>query len=83
MKLLIKGVNNMLRELNKILGISDPEFEKPLTPKRFTEIMIEIIDKYDYEDAHIMIDQIMEAQLSSMGFERGIDVIRQTERWYT
>ena len=73
----------MLRELNKILGISDPEFEKPLTPKRFTEIMIEIIDKYDYEDAHIMIDQIMEAQLSSMGFERGIDVIRQTERWYT
>lgn len=72
----------MYRTTMKLLGEKDPELKRPLTPKEFMEAAINI-DDGDPECGHVRTDQLMEAQLCAMGFEKGIEIIRETTRWYT
>lgn len=57
----------------------------PLSPKEFKEEVEGIIfstETYDAEVKHRNLDTLMEDLLISLGYEEGIHLIRNTERWY-
>lgn len=72
----------MIRELDKILGISDPELKRSLTPLEFGQAVLNIVKDGDIMSEHVSTDQLMEAQLNALGFEKGIEIIRESDRWY-
>ena len=58
---------------------------RPDSPKEFADAIAAIIfstEQYDVEDKHMMLDEIMEELLISLGYEEGVHMIRNTERWY-
>ena len=55
-----------------------------MTPEEFVEQIKTALDKYydDIELSHARTDEIMEEALISLGYEEGVELIRNTMRWY-
>lgn len=55
-----------------------------MTPEEFAEKIKAAINKYgnDAESMHEVTDEIMEEALMSLGYEEGVELIRNTMRWY-
>lgn len=54
-----------------------------MTPEKFVEQIKTAFDKYDdIESLHETTDEIMEEALISLGYEEGVELIRNTMRWY-
>ena len=58
---------------------------RPITPKEFKDEVEGIVfstESYGADVKHEMLDELMEDLLISLGYEEGIHLIRNTERWY-
>lgn len=60
----------------------------PMTPEEFKQAMADARrkfdeDKYDEEDVHIKMDNIMCDLLVSLGYGEGIDIFDNTPMWYS
>lgn len=72
-------LNSEILELkNKI------EKNKKITPEEFDEEVDRIKKEYggDTESVHAELDTLMEKTLKQFGFEKGIEKIENTDRWY-
>jgi hypothetical protein len=58
--------------------------DKILTPRQFLNKIKKIIKHSDgdYEDMHPSTDEAMEDLLISLGYQSGVKLIQDTERWY-
>ena len=59
-----------------------------MTPEEFKQAMADArhkfdVDKYDEEDVHIKMDDIMCDLLRSLGYGEGIDIFNNTPMWYS
>ena len=52
------------------------------TPSEFASKMQEIFDRNDTEDAHAEADELMTELLKSLGYERGMKIFDDAEKWY-
>lgn len=58
---------------------------RPITPKEFKDEVEGVVfstESYPMDVKHRNLDTIMEDLLISLGYEEGIHLIRNTERWY-
>ena len=58
---------------------------RPSSPREFKDDVVGIIfstEQYDTETKHRMLDELMEEMLISLGYEEGVHLIRNEERWY-
>lgn len=53
-----------------------------LSPKEFAEKMNEAAKQEDIEYAHIEMDNLMAELLRSIGYQDGIDIFEDAEKWY-
>lgn len=55
-----------------------------MTPEEFKNKMELINEEYcdDNEAKHVCMDRLMCELLSSIGYEEGIDIFRDTDKWY-
>lgn len=55
-----------------------------MTPKEFKEAMQKIADDQggDLEACHSRMDDLMLKQLSTLGYNDGVQVFNSTEKWY-
>ena len=53
-----------------------------MTPKEFAERMKWFSDNNDPEMAHYNMDELMCEVLSELGYEEGIAIFCDTEKWY-
>lgn len=56
-----------------------------MTPEEFEKKMIEIKEEYeehDEEECHILMDELMEDVLRSLGYAKGMNVFNDTRKWY-
>lgn len=55
-----------------------------MTPKEFCETMLELRERYqhDEERVHCAMDDVMCELLIELGFCDGVEVFRQTPKWY-
>ena len=60
------------------------KFEPSVTPERFSETMIAIKNTYggDPEVAHSKMDDYLCDTLEMMGYEHGVKVFQDTDKWY-
>ena len=62
---------------------------KPPTPEEFYEHMLKIKNMYsigenqDTEMLHIKFDEYICDVLKSYGFNKGVEVFKNTEKWYS
>jgi hypothetical protein len=59
-----------------------------MTPKEFAEKMGEIAKRVDddvrtAESCHYEADDLMETVLSELGYEEGIKIFQEMEKWYS
>ncbi len=70
---------------------------KPLTPEEFERAMLEIfggefvagpdstnarLGLYDEEESHPAADDLMCQLLSSLGYEAGVELFKESRKWY-
>ena len=57
---------------------------KPLTPEQFETEMKAIFNDgdHDTEIIHVYMDELMTELLKSLGYEAGIKVFDDTDKWY-
>lgn len=55
---------------------------KILTPVEFAEKMDEITGIWDFEQAHKDADNLLAELLDSLGYEDGIKLYRDMNKWY-
>lgn len=53
-----------------------------MNPQEFYEKMVELQKIDDLEDRHVAMDTTMCDLLESLGYEKGIRVFEDTDRWY-
>ena len=56
--------------------------EKVMTPKEFEEKMKEISERDDIEVRHSSGDILMAKVLISLGYEAGVEIFENMEKWY-
>lgn len=65
--------------------------ERIITPEEFAECMQRLQDRlndpkeslhYDKELTHMSMDDLMCETLRELGYEKGIDIFEETEKWY-
>ena len=57
---------------------------KPPTPEEFYEEMLAIKNEYSSpERVHIKFDEYICDVLKSYGFHKGVEVFKNTEKWYS
>ena len=54
----------------------------PPTPEAFKKRIQEMIEIEDIEDGHMKLDDYLCDVLESLGFKEGVDILRQTPKWY-
>jgi hypothetical protein len=55
-----------------------------MTPKEFEEKMKEIFKgEYDEDDAHENADMLMMNLLIKLGYEKGVDIFDEADKWYS
>lgn len=56
-----------------------------MTQEEFKDAMGLINEEYNdnNEDKHVHMDNLMCELLSSMGYEEGIDIFRDADKWYS
>lgn len=53
-----------------------------MPPEVFAEKMKNIFKNYDTEAAHIEADDLMAEVLSTLGYEKGVQIFSSNEKWY-
>lgn len=53
-----------------------------MNPEEFYKRMAELAEDYDIEDDHYTMDMLMCEVLKSLGYEKGIEVFENVDRWY-
>lgn len=53
-----------------------------MNPEEFYKKMLNLLDDYDIEDGHYAMDELMCEALKSLGYEKGVKVFENAERWY-
>lgn len=64
--------------------ISESSDNRIMTPEEFAKKMKKISDnlKYQEEDAHMQMDNLMSDLLRQLGYGEGIDIFDNTSKWY-
>ena len=55
---------------------------KAMTPEEFLEKMREQAENYDIEKVHSRMDDLLCEVLESLGYEEGVRVFQDNEKWY-
>ena len=55
---------------------------KPMSPEEFTRLMLEISKQMDQEERHVRADGLMCGLLASLGYEQGVEIFLNMDRWY-
>jgi len=72
-------------------GYGDVQMKKPMTKQAFTKAVNKIIEEskygglnpdFDPESFHGDTDDLMEELLISLGYRKGVELIRNKTRWY-
>lgn len=89
MKVLIEIPDHLYAQIkcysNIYAGLIDKAIRKGIvlpSAEAFCEGMKEIVDNNDPEVGHAYADEYMMAFLSSIGYEKGVAVFNDMERWY-
>lgn len=53
-----------------------------MTPEEFYKQMLMIAELDDVEKRHDEMDALMASTLESLGYEKGIEIFRNTYKWY-
>ena len=53
-----------------------------ITPQEFAEKMRKYARNHDTEDGHARADALMCTVLASLGYQEGVKIFEEMERWY-
>lgn len=59
------------------------EYEKEFSAKGFANEMRRINRNNDTEMAHILADELMCKLLRELGYDEGVDIFEQMDKWYS
>lgn len=59
------------------------EYEKEFSAKGFANEMRRIDRDNDTEMAHILADELMCKLLRELGYDEGVDIFEQMDKWYS
>jgi len=62
--------------------VSENTIRQPMTPAQFSRKMRKAAKLKDLERRHQRFDELMCRQLMALGFEKGIEIFSNTDKWY-